>query len=99
MSSNAWAVYRRAPRPLAPDACPQCTRVISINSTGRRRNHRDLSGQDCTGSGVMVGETAVDLTDDLTDAIAQALAGVELTHSRWASRDRTKPANPWSGKA
>jgi len=47
----------------------------------------------------MVGETAVDLTDDLTEAIAQALSELDLTHSRWSNRDRTKPANPWSGKA
>lgn len=56
-------VYRGAPRPLPPGACPHCTRVIAINPNGRRRAHRDLDGQRCTGSGVNVVEQPVDLTD------------------------------------
>lgn len=52
-------VYRRAPKPLEPGACPQCSRVIGITPSGRRRMHRDLEGRDCTGSGVRVGEEAV----------------------------------------
>jgi len=91
-------IYRGAVRPIEAGSCPSCTRIVGMTSSGRRRMHRDLDGQDCTGSGVKVGEeSTVDRLDphQLADAIASALTTVDS----WADRDRTKPANPWSGKA
>lgn len=53
-------IYRRDPRPLPDEACPQCFRLITIHpETFRRRLHRDQEGRDCTGSGVTVGEPSM----------------------------------------
>lgn len=91
-------VYRGAPKDrLDPGACPQCTRVIGVSPSGRRKFHRDLDGLDCTGSGVMVGDPAAPDVDP--DAVAEAWRAAGSASSRWAGRDRAKPANPWSGKA
>ncbi len=52
-------IYRRAPRPMARDACPACFRPVAITPTGRRRKHQDSEGRECTGSGITVGTLAV----------------------------------------
>jgi hypothetical protein len=90
-------VYRRQPRPLAPGACPHCGRTdVRLTPTGRRGIHRDRDGVDCTGSGVMVGDGQPAGVDP--EVIAEVLAQ-EPADVRWQNRDRTRPANPWSGKA
>lgn len=89
-------IYHGAPRNrLEPGACPQCGRVVRVNPSGRRKLHRDFDGVDCTGSGVTVGDAPMPEVDP--DAVAEAWRAAE-THSRWAGRDRARPANPWSGK-
>jgi hypothetical protein len=82
-------IYRRAPKPLARGACPQCTRRISISPTGRRRHHVDLDGQRCTGGGVHVGDWA--------PVVLDALPPVVMPPSRnpWSGRVcAPKPPDP-----
>lgn len=89
-------VYRRAPRPLAANACAHCGSVVSVMESGRRRAHSS-EGIMCTGSGVMVAPEDVILDPDaVTEAWDRALVA---GNSRWENRDRSRPANPWSGKA
>ncbi len=88
-------VYRRAPRPITDGACPHCQKVVQIAPSGRRYAH-NADGALCTGSGVMVQhrEYTVDLDE------AEALRQESIAKGdRWGQRDRSKPANPWSGKA
>lgn len=47
-------VYRHDPRPLKTGACPSCFRVIAVNPSGLRRQHRDDNRVVCLGSGVRV---------------------------------------------
>ena len=96
MSTRSGArVYRRAPKPVADGACPHCQKIVRIAESGRRWAH-DMEGALCTGSGIMV--QAVEYAIDLDEADA-ALQESLTCEERWRRRDRTQPANPWSGKA
>ena len=90
---NGSRVYRRAPKPLGEGACPHCSKVIVVTASGRRRAHT-ADGVMCTGSGVMVGQADVCLDPD---AVIAAWDNA-LVEDRWKDRDRSGPANPWSGK-
>jgi hypothetical protein len=63
-------IYRRAPKPLAPGACPHCGQVCAITLTGRRAGHNDDSGERCTGAGVTVKPREFD-EDAFADAVAR----------------------------
>lgn len=87
-------IYRGVQRPVSQGACTSCGRVVPVTN-GRRRTHRDQDGNVCVGSRVTVGgaEQPVDYDPD------EALAMLHAPIDRWSSRDRSKPAAKWSGKA
>lgn len=49
-------IYRGASRPLTSGACPQCSRIVGLLPSGKRRAHRDRNGDRCPGSNVHVGD-------------------------------------------
>lgn len=94
-TTSGARVYRGAPPPRdRAEACPACHRIIGATPSGRWKLHRDLDGVDCTGSGVLITAAPVEVQPE---AVYEAWRDA-AEETRWKARDRSKPANPWSGK-
>ncbi len=98
-------IYRAAPRPTQPGACPTCHLPARTTTTGRRRRHTNPDGDDCTGGGVPIhGHTGRPELDP--DALAEALAAEPVTWGSLPERDTDHPSTTrmwttprrWSGK-